>query len=455
VIPFLPWKIVHVPVRKPLPGLSAEPGCGGLFVVFWCDDLPVGQLLIPSALLPLTPSQLAAAAPSAIASAIGNRLVRTAFPLFAYPQAEASPSTYLTRLLDLERPLEACAKLAPAATTERAPFISVVICTRNRPDALRKCLSSIRGLSPRPSEILVVDNDPSSGLTRATTAAFQEVRYVPETRPGLSAARNTGIRRCAGDIIAFTDDDAMVHPGWVGVLRAIFDDPGIIAATGLVLPAELATQAQFMFQGEYPWDYRAWEFDERFFRSWHRVGVPAWRLGAGANMAFRREAFDRVGVFDERLGAGAAGCSEDTELWYRLLAEGYRCRYEPAAVVFHTYRSDLKQLSDQTFSYMRGHVAALFFQFDRYRHWGNLYRALLALPFRFLALAFRALKQTILIQDAGADPPSVPLGPQIRGALAGYGYYLRYRWLPADREKPATPPAPEPTPSTRASNGRV
>ena len=88
-------------------------------------------------------------------------------------------------------------------------------------------------------------------------------------------------------------------------------------------------------------------------------------------MAFRREAFERVGLFDERLGAGAAGCSEDSELWYRLLAEGHQCRYAPTAVVFHYHRTHWEELRHQTYSYMRGHVAALFFQFDRYRHWGN------------------------------------------------------------------------------------
>jgi ubiquinone/menaquinone biosynthesis C-methylase UbiE len=165
-----------------------------------------------------------------------------------------------------------------------------------------------------------------------------------------------------------------------------------------------------------------------------RVGVPTWRLGAGANMSFRREAFERVGFFDERLGAGTSGCSEDSEMWYRLLAEGHICRYEPAAVVFHSHRSDWKELRDQTYNYMRGHVAALFFQFDRYGHWGNIYRVFLALPFFFLKLTFRHLKKLVrrLILRTGQETPILPLRDQIRGAIAGCGYYLRYRNHPAD-----------------------
>jgi glycosyltransferase involved in cell wall biosynthesis/SAM-dependent methyltransferase len=452
---FLPWKIVHVAVREPLPDLYAEAGSGGLFVVFWCDSIPVGQLSIPALLLPLTSAQLAATLPRLIAPAIANRLLDSGFraplPVDLRKQTPPEPPD-LARLLELECPLESCSRAAPSwnsgPSAKVAPCVSVVVCTRNRPEALKKCLSSIRGLLPQPGEILVVDNDPSSGLTKTVISASPEVRYVPEPRRGLSAARNAGIRNSRGAIVAFTDDDVEVHPGWVGAIQAVFRDEGIIATTGLVLPAELATPAQYAFQGDslgWGWGYRALDFDGNFFRSMKHVGVPAWRLGAGANMAFRREAFERVGFFDERLGAGTSGCSEDSELWYRLLAEGHRCRYEPAAVVFHAHRSGWKELRDQSYNYMRGHVAALLFQFDRYGHWGNIYRAFLALPFYFITLGFRYLKRSVgrSILHSGQETPFLPLLDQISGALAGYGYYLRYRRHPADpttREESARTP---------------
>lgn len=450
---FRPWKIVHVAVRESLPDLPGEPGCGGLFVVFWCDGLPVGQLSIPALLLPLTSSQLAAVLPQLIAPAVADRLLPTGFraplPVPSRKQPRQEPPE-LEPLLELRRPLESCSreflsrKSEPLGTV--APCVSLVVCTRNRPDVLRKCLSSIRGLSPQPHEIIVVDNDPSSGLTVAVTSAFPEVRYVPEPRRGLSAARNAGIRNSRGSIITFTDDDVEVHPDWVGAIESVFHDEGIIATTGLILPTELATPAQYAFQGDslgWGWGYRALDFDGNFFRSTKHVGVPAWRLGAGANMAFRREAFERVGFFDERLGAGTSGCSEDSELWYRLLAEGYRCRYEPTAVVFHAHRSDWNELREQTYNYMRGHIAALLFQFDRYGHWGNIYRAFLALPFYFITLGFGYLKRSVgrLIRDSGEETPLLPLLEQIRGAIAGYGYYLRYRRHPA-------------VPMTRDASGR-
>ena len=436
---FLPWKIEHVALRNPLPGLNSEAGCGGLFVVFWCDDVPVGQMMIPVQLLPITPEQFATMTPPLVAQALGDRI-------FGYRFQDSRPEisreqTDLAQLLELRDPLEiCCGTTSPRASAESdsaAVSVSVVICTRNRPEALKKCLASLRSLSPQPKEILVVDNDPSSGVTPAVTALFPEVRCVSESKPGLSAARNTGIRNASGKIIAFTDDDVMVHPRWIGAIRRIFENPDVIASTGLVLPAELATRAQYAFQGNgLGWNlgYQRIDFDGKFFRENVKEGVPAWKIGAGANMAFRREVFSSVGLFDERLGAGAAGCSEDSEIWYRILAEGQSCRYDPEAVVFHTHRSDTNGLSEQAFSYMRGHVSALLFQFDRYKHWGNIYRAFVVLPGHLMTLAFRSLKVSIArtFLDPEKESFEPPLGPQIRGFFAGFAYYLRRRHLPAD-----------------------
>jgi GT2 family glycosyltransferase/SAM-dependent methyltransferase len=440
---FLPWKVLHLSIRDPLPDLPADAAIGGLFVVFWCDRAPLGQLSIPASLLPIPSAQLAVTLSSIVAPVVAHRVLRRGFepPLPVPPDRQikqAAPD--LERLLALNYPLDALSRAADCDTPDlESVRISIVVCTRNRPDHLEKCLSSIRTLSPRPHEILVVDNDPSSGATEPIVSRFPEVRYVPEPRVGLSVARNTGVLHTTGSIVTFTDDDVVVHEGWVEAIRAGFHaDHGesVMALTGLVLPAALDTPAQQVFQSDalgWGWGYRAVDFDETFFDATKSVGVPVWRLGAGANMAFRREVFELVGFFDERLGAGASGCSEDSELWYRLLAEGYRCRYWPDAVVFHHHRAEWEDLSSQMYSYMRGHVAALFFQFERYRHWGNIYRACLALPWYLLNIARRSVKQRIgrLVYSPKDRPGSLPISPQILGALAGYGYYLRHRTRPA------------------------
>ena len=101
-------------------------------------------------------------------------------------------------------------------------------------------------------------------------------------------------------------------------------------------------------------------------------------------MAFRRAIFDRVGLFDERLDVGQAGCSGDSEFWHRVLTHGWQCRYEPGAVVFHHHRREMAGLRKQIFFYMRGHVVALLVQFQRSKNIGNLSRAFITLPWSYL-----------------------------------------------------------------------
>jgi len=443
--PFMPWKVLHLSIHDPCSDLVPEAGVGGLFVVLWCHGIPLGQMLIPAALLPIPAAQLSAAVPSIVAPAVGHRLLAAFQPSRLVPSrgpVRLEPLD-LKHLLELDRPLERLARVAATAqSAHAAPSISVVVCTRNRPERLEKCLSSMRGLSPGPQEIIVVDNDPASGLTGPVVERFPEVSYVREPRPGLSAARNAGVLNCRGEIVAFTDDDVLVDPGWIQGIGDALRDRDMIAMTGLVLPAELATRAQYIFQFGGPvfgWEYRPVIFGGAFFASTRHRGARVWSLGAGANMAFRREAFERVGLFDERLGAGAAGCSEDSEMWYRLLAEGHQCVYAPTAVVFHYHRRQWEELRRQTYSYMRGHVAALFFQFDRYRHWGNIYRAFVALPWYLVRVAFGSAKRRagrLLIYGSDEDCLSPPLAPQILGVLAGYGYYLRHRLFRAHAPAP-------------------
>ncbi len=311
----------------------------------------------------------------------------------------------------------------PSPTRQTA---SVVICTRDRPEALAKCLASLRLQTRPPDQVVVVDNASVGDGTRAAAMAAGVV-YVREERPGLDIARNTGARRATGDIIAYTDDDVELHPDWLGRMLAAFDRDDIMAVTGLVLPAELETEAQIIFE-------RFWSFgrgfcridyDNMYFMARKRRGCPAWEIGAGASMAFRRESFAAVGYFDERLDAGAAGCSGDSEYWYRLLAAGWTCRYEPASVAFHTHRRSLDGLAQQIFAYMRGHVTALFIQFERTGHWANLRRVAVSLPAWFARRGVRRVRH-------GPSQSDYLIAAELRGAIAGVTYYLMARRPPQE-----------------------
>jgi GT2 family glycosyltransferase len=422
---YKPWKVLHLELQKGIPALPYKPDIQGFFVVFWWHGIPLGHQEIAVAQLPMPAIQLTELALQSITPAVGDHLFEQGFKgclPAEYRNTSPHPPLDFHALMVLTHPLAQLQARLRCGDGLPAVSISVVVCTRNRPELLAQCLHSLQNLSQRPQEILVVDNAPNSDATCQLVSQMSGIRYIREPRPGLSVARNTGIRSSTGSIIAFTDDDVIVHPDWLARLVQGFDNPQVMAVTGLVLPAELETEAQVMFQhGDGPrWDYRTLTFDSLFFEQMKHRGVPVWRIGAGANMAFRRRAFELVGDFDERLGAGASGCSEDSELWYRVLAEGWQCRYEPTAVVHHYHRRDMQGLQHQMYQYMRGHMVALLVQFHKYRHWGNLYRAFGILPWNFT----RSILSRVL---RGFQPKSSTLSARIFGCAAGIKFYLQHR----------------------------
>lgn len=270
---------------------------------------------------------------------------------------------------------------APARQPVQAETVAVVICTRDRPGHLKDCLRSLKTQSRPPDQIVVVDNASVTDETRHVCAEAG-VDYIREDRPGLDIARNTGARHAQADIIAYTDDDVVLHEAWLEEIANAFDDARIDAVTGLVLPLNLTTPAQRIFETHWSFGrgFARMDFTPEDFAAASTSGFPAWNIGAGANMAFRKRVFERFGLFDESLDVGAAGCSGDSEFWYRIVGAGGICRYDPAAVVFHNHRESLEGLRAQLRAYMRGHVAALRVQAQRFPAQGNLRRVFVSLP---------------------------------------------------------------------------
>jgi GT2 family glycosyltransferase len=289
---------------------------------------------------------------------------------------------------------------------------------------MERCLASLAAQESAPGEIIVVDNS-RHRTAESVTARFQGAQYLHEPRPGLSVARNAGIRASRGALIAFTDDDVEATTTWTAEIARAFAGSEAEAVTGLVLPARLDTPAQCYFQfamGGFGAACIPLVFDRRFLDETRAMGSQVWRIGAGANMAFRRSAFDRIGLFDERLGAGASGCSEDSELWYRLLMAGGACLFEPRAVVTHHHREDWSALRRQVRAYMKGHVSALFVQAARSKHSGNIRRIFVQLPAYLARAAFGAMR------DGGGAPRLQILWDEFVGWLLGLQYAVRPRW---------------------------
>jgi GT2 family glycosyltransferase len=246
------------------------------------------------------------------------------------------------------------------------PYASVVVATRERAGQLARALDSLLAQDHPRFEIVVVDNAPVTRETRELVERkyAERVRYVCEPVPGLAVAHNAGLAAVRGEVVAFTDDDVVADPRWLTELTAPFAaDAALGCGTGLILPARLTTPAQVLLEshggfakGFTPRTYDPADppVDEPLFP------FTAGRFGSGANMAFRTEILRRVGGFDPATGAGtAARGGDDLYGFVRVLAEGYRLRYTPYALVWHHHRETWRDLETQAYGYGAGLTAYL------------------------------------------------------------------------------------------------
>jgi glycosyltransferase involved in cell wall biosynthesis len=190
-------------------------------------------------------------------------------------------------------------------------------------------------------EVIVVDNG-STDQTAALLAAWSPrlpLRAIRCETRGLSHARNAGMRQSAGEIIAWTDDDCIVDPGWLqGIVTEFVTDPTVQGLGGRVL---LRDNRDLPLTIQPRTDRAELAPEGRFSRS-------DLMLIAGCNMAFRRVAAVAIGEFDPRLGAGTkSGAAEDIDYLYRLVRAGGRVVYRPDVLVYHNHGRRLLQDGDR------------------------------------------------------------------------------------------------------------
>ena len=256
-----------------------------------------------------------------------------------------------------------------ASKQDQSASVSIVVCTRNRAHVLPDCLDSLKRLEHDELEFVVVDNAPSDGSTRrlveSTAGGDTRFRYVCETQPGLSQARNRGLAHATGKIVAYTDDDVRVDPLWVkGLLRGFGRRPDVGCVTGMVASASLELPVEQYFDGRVGWSSSC---EPGVYDAHHGpIGkalhpYAAGAFGTGANFAVRAELLRQIGGFDECLGAGTS-CQggEDFDIFVRFILAGYALAYEPAALVWHEHRSGEDDLQRQMYSYGKSLSAYLF-----------------------------------------------------------------------------------------------
>jgi glycosyltransferase involved in cell wall biosynthesis len=215
---------------------------------------------------------------------------------------------------------------------------TVVVSTYNRCKLLERALDSLVASALPTSlewEVVVVDNN-SSDQTRDVVEGFNRrypgrFRYVFEPRQGVSYARNAGVRESRGDVLAFMDDDVTVGREWLRNITASLHRGDCIGVGGRIVPVWKSEPPRWL-PIERPHALAPFvDFD--FGSEPGPLSVPPF----GANMAFRREVFERYGCF--RTDLGRCGdkllSNEDTEFGHRLLAAGERLCYEPSAIMHH------------------------------------------------------------------------------------------------------------------------
>ncbi len=215
---------------------------------------------------------------------------------------------------------------------------SIIIATYERCDSLLLLLNSIiEHFQPSDvrHEVIVANNGRDEQASGRITQILENLRqrhgdYLREVREptaGKCKAQNKAIRQARGAVLAFFDDDVVVDPSWLREAAKFFREKPHDAMQGpILIPPEMKINRQFI---EAQQKFRTINFVR------YSPRLTTLKTLTGANMAIRKEVFPRIGYFNEELGPGRSGISEDVEFAKRLLQSGGTIGYAPAAAVYH------------------------------------------------------------------------------------------------------------------------
>ncbi len=202
-----------------------------------------------------------------------------------------------------------------------ATHISIIIPTFNGGARIQNCLDALsKQIAGRNAEILVV-NDGSTDNTIEVVKRYSEVRLITQANAGPAAARNRGAAEARGAIILFTDDDCVPMQDWLNAMLAPFEDPAVVGAKGIYRTHQKSLAARFV-QIEYEDRYRL------------MAGLSCIDFIDTYSAAFRRDRFLEMTGYDTSF---PVACAEDIELSYRMSARGWKMKFAPDAIVYHTH----------------------------------------------------------------------------------------------------------------------
>lgn len=221
--------------------------------------------------------------------------------------------------------------------------VSAVICSYNRARFVIKAVESIfnQGYDKNQLEVIVVDNNSTDGTKELLEQYKQEHQqynfsYYIETNQGVAFARNRCAREAKGEIVAYLDDDSEAQPGWLAGIASFFDQhPDVYSVGGKITPRFLT--------GVPDWYSRYFNGLVGSFDQGPAVKqLTGERYPCGANMAFRKEVFDKVGYFNTLLGRSGTGllANEEKDIYKRILAADCKVYYLPGMSVLHAVEAN-------------------------------------------------------------------------------------------------------------------
>lgn len=206
-----------------------------------------------------------------------------------------------------------------------AQSVSIIIPTLNGASRIGTCLDALLPqVAGRDAEILVV-NDGSTDNTAEVVERYSGIRLITQANAGPAAARNRGAREARGKIILFTDDDCVPMLDWLDAMIEPFADPEVVGVRGVYRTHQERLAARFV-QIEYEDRYRL------------MAGLPRIDFVDTYSAAFRRDLFLEMTGYDISFPVASA---EDIELSYRMSARGWKMKFAPAAIVYHTHPDTL------------------------------------------------------------------------------------------------------------------
>lgn len=291
-------------------------------------------------------------------------------------------------------------------TPSPTPRYAVVVATLNRGIRIRPLLESLLRSETPDFELVIVDQSPHDETRRAVEPflADSRVRYFHLSIPGTSRARNFGFTVTSAPIIAITDDDCIVPPGWLSKLSWPFDEHPKVGVVYCNVDPVPVSEPGHTPQIRFPASRVVQSMDGI------RVSQPLWM---GAGMAIRRKMLDDVGGFDEMLGPGCkfSACEDNDVAWRGLVRGWWVCENADVSVLHDGFRSlaQLRSHSNRDFFGMGAAIA-------KYLKTGHFRVAAMLLPLFYKFIVVLPVKDLVAIHvPRGWGRPYM----LFRGVMAG------------------------------------